>query len=46
MPRDEFRAKIRAVLEEHRERGWVVDGSYSGKVGDIVDEQATDIICV
>lgn len=43
-PTDEFRAKIRAALD-HSDRGWVADGDYTTKLGDIVTNEATDIVC-
>jgi hypothetical protein len=43
-PTEEFKAKIRKVLNES-DRGWVVDGSYAGKGGNIVLEECTDAIC-
>jgi len=42
-PRDEFRNKVQTALEQNRS-GWVIDGNYTGRVGDLVDQEATDII--
>ena len=44
-PADEFRAKVQSKLEETAETGWVLDGSYTSKIGNIVKDNATDIIC-
>lgn len=44
-PRDEFRNKVQTALEQNGS-GWIIDGSYSGRVGDLVDREATDIICM
>ncbi|EPQ56859.1 hypothetical protein GLOTRDRAFT_38533 [Gloeophyllum trabeum ATCC 11539] len=38
-----FRAKVRRALDQ-APNGWVVDGDYSRRVGDLVDEEATDIV--
>jgi len=40
---DEFREKVLQALNAN-ERGWVVDGNYTARVGLMVDEIATDII--
>jgi len=42
-PKDEFRAKIRAALDQS-DRGWVLDGDYTKRLGDIVIKEATDIV--
>ena len=44
-PADEFRAKVQAKLDETAETGWVMDGSYVSKLGNLVKDNATDIIC-
>lgn len=44
-PRNEFRDKVQTTLEQNR-NGWVIDGNYTGHVGDLVDREATDIICM
>ncbi len=43
-PPDEFQAKTRAALDQS-DRGWVVDGDYTRRIGTIVTDSATDIIC-
>ncbi|KAK0199690.1 hypothetical protein DFS33DRAFT_1268038 [Desarmillaria ectypa] len=42
-PEDEFRAKIRAAMEQSP-NGWIIDGDYQRRGGVIVQEQATDVI--
>ncbi|KAI0708930.1 AAA domain-containing protein [Cerioporus squamosus] len=42
-PVDEFRTSVRAALDQDP-RGWVVDGNYTSKLGDMVTGQATDVI--
>lgn len=44
-PADELRAKVQAKLDETAETGWIIDGSYASKIGNIVKDNATDIIC-
>lgn len=44
-PADEFRAKVQEKLDESAETGWVIDGSYVSKLGNLVKDNATDIIC-
>ena len=36
--------KVRAALDQDQ-RGWVVDGNYTSKLGSMVQDEATDIIC-
>lgn len=43
-PTDEFRAKVRAALDR-ADGGWVVDGNYTSRLGTMVHDEATDIIC-
>ncbi|KAF9653303.1 hypothetical protein BDM02DRAFT_3087445 [Thelephora ganbajun] len=43
-PADEFRAKVQEKLNETAETGWIIDGSYVSKIGNIVKDSATDII--
>ena len=43
-PRDEFRDRVRAALNQNP-RGWVVDGNYTSKLGGMVTDQTTDVIC-
>ena len=43
-PHDEFRANVRAAMDQS-ERGWVIDGNYTKRLGTIVQDEATDIIC-
>jgi adenylate kinase family enzyme len=40
-PRDEFRALVKQAISA---AGWVVDGSYHGKLGDLVLEQADLVV--
>ncbi|KAI5995578.1 hypothetical protein EDD15DRAFT_2546718 [Pisolithus albus] len=40
---EEFQAKVLRRLKED-EKGWVVDGNYGSKLGDIVTERRTDIV--
>jgi hypothetical protein len=42
---DEFRTKVREALQQNS-GGWIVDGKYRRKLGTMVDDQATDIICM
>ena len=41
---EEFRAKVRKALEDSP-NGWVVDGNYTGRLGNLVQDQATDVLC-
>ena len=43
-PPDEFRTSVRAALDACP-GGWVVDGSYDRRLGDMVTAEATDVIC-
>ena len=43
-PSDEFCAKVRSALDQS-DRGWVVDGNYTRRLGPFLQEEATDIIC-
>ena len=40
-PEDEFRARVAAALDED---GWVADGDYSSKLGDLVLERAETVV--
>jgi len=40
---ESFLAKLRVFLDENADRGWVIDGNYSKKIGNLTDE-CTDII--
>ena len=40
----EFRAKVAHAIETNRD-GWVVDGEYGTRLGNVVQEAATDVIC-
>ncbi|RDB19844.1 hypothetical protein Hypma_013132 [Hypsizygus marmoreus] len=42
-PQKEFQAKIRAALDQS-DKGWVVDGNYDLKGGNMVSNEATDIV--
>jgi adenylate kinase family enzyme len=42
--RDEFRAKVYAALVNNKS-GWIIDGNYFSLVEDLLDKEATDIIC-
>ena len=42
-PTDEFREKVAAAIQNPA--GWVVDGEYIRKLGDMVQLEATDVIC-
>jgi hypothetical protein len=41
----EFRAKLKAALED-APNGWVVDGNYGNRLGNILQSRSTDMICV
>ena len=41
---EEFRTIVRAAMDQDP-RGWVIDGNYTSKLGTIVSDEATDIIC-
>lgn len=41
---EEFQAKVQQRLEES-EGGWVVDGNYTSRLGELVVERRTDAIC-
>ena len=43
-PPDEFRARVRAALDACP-GGWVVDGNYTARVGALLSDAATDVIC-
>ena len=43
-PSDEMKAKVRAALDQS-DRGWVVDGNYTRRIGTLVQDEATDVIC-
>lgn len=42
--RDEFCANVRAALDKSP-HGWVIDGNYTNKLGGLITDSATDIIC-
>ena len=43
---DEFQGRLAEILDsDDCARGWVVDGNYSGRVGNILESRLTDIIC-
>ena len=42
-PTDKFRATVRAAMDENQ-AGWVIDGQC-GQANDIIQQEATDIIC-
>lgn len=42
-PNDEFREKVVAALSK-ADKGWVVDGNWTARLGTFLQEQATDII--
>jgi hypothetical protein len=46
LPAEEFRAKVQEKLDENAETGWVIDGSYVSKLGNLVKDNTTDIICM
>jgi hypothetical protein len=41
---EEFQAKIRQKLDQD-DRGWIVDGNYESRGGDMVLPESTDLIC-
>lgn len=41
---EEFRTRLREMLDQS-ERGWVVDGNYTNRVGNMIDAEATDTVC-
>jgi hypothetical protein len=41
---DELRAKLKAALADAPD-GWVIDGNYGSRIGDIVLSRCTDVIC-
>ncbi|KAG6330608.1 hypothetical protein ID866_8481 [Astraeus odoratus] len=40
---EEFQAKVQQRLAAS-ERGWVVDGNYTSKIGNVIDERRTDVV--
>jgi adenylate kinase family enzyme len=47
-PVEELRANVKKLVEDHPE-GWIIDGNYKGKLGEIgpwLEELATDVICM
>jgi len=43
-PTPEFQEKVRKALDQDP-RGWVVDGNYTKKLGEVIEDKSTDIIC-
>ncbi|KAK6518857.1 hypothetical protein TWF281_003548 [Arthrobotrys megalospora] len=41
---EEFQSRVAEVLEKHRETGWVIDGNYSRRMGEVVKHERTDCI--
>jgi hypothetical protein len=39
-----MREKVQLALENAPD-GWVVDGNYTSKIGSIVQDRSTDVIC-
>ncbi|KAG8702636.1 hypothetical protein FRC08_003356 [Ceratobasidium sp. 394] len=44
-PAEEFRQKVEAFLLSHPD-GWIIDGNYQRKVGTVVQDMATDVLCM
>jgi adenylate kinase family enzyme len=47
-PVEEFRASVKKLAEDHPE-GWIIDGNYEGKLGEVgpwLEGLATDVICM
>lgn len=42
-PAPEFREKVLAAIGQNK--SWVVDGNYDTRLGSIIDDEATDVIC-
>ena len=40
----EFKSKLREFMAQN-DTGWVIDGNYDSKIGDILTKEATDIVC-
>ncbi|PPR07243.1 hypothetical protein CVT26_012501 [Gymnopilus dilepis] len=45
-PPDEFQARLREVMAQNSERGWVIDGNYVNTGGKIAFDASTDVICL
>jgi hypothetical protein len=46
-PVEEFQTSVKKLVEDHHE-GWIIDGDYDSKLGEVaswLEEQATDVIC-
>ncbi|PPQ92755.1 hypothetical protein CVT25_003864 [Psilocybe cyanescens] len=43
-PAEEFKARLRAELDQAPDKGWVVDGNYERRGGSMALEESTDII--
>lgn len=41
---EELRSKVEAALAD-APNGWVVDGNYRRRIGTVVEENSTDVIC-
>lgn len=45
LTREEFRTQVLDLLSRHPE-GWIVDGNYTRKLGGVLDDLVTDVICM
>jgi adenylate kinase family enzyme len=43
-PAEEFRNRVKEAMDNNPE-GWVIDGNSTKKIGNLVNDNATDIIC-
>lgn len=43
-PALELKTLVQEAMDRNP-RGWVVDGNYKSKIGTLVEDQTTDIIC-
>lgn len=43
-PLSHFETRVKAFLDSHPD-GWIADGSYSSKIGPMVQDAATDVLC-
>ena len=44
-PADEFRVKVQRKMDETAETGWIIDGNCFSTIGNLLKDNATDIIC-
>ena len=43
-PNEDFKTRVKTFLDSHPD-GWIIDGNYLGKIGPVVQDAATDVLC-